>query len=59
MKFKKGDRVRVVDGTKTFEVLSDTTDESSLVELMTQVLENGTMVWVKTRAPIDAVVKVK
>jgi len=63
-KFKKGDKVQAVGlacshGARTFEVVSDTTDESTLVELMTLVPQNGTMVWVRTRAPLDAVIKIK
>ena len=59
MKFRKGDTVQAVNGTRTFEVVSDTTDESTLVELVTLVPQSGTMVWVKTRAPLDAVIKIK
>jgi len=57
-KFRKGDTVQVVGGTKTFEVVSDTPEEANSVELMTKVLQNGTLVWVKTHAPIDAVIKI-
>lgn len=57
-KFRKGDTVQVVGGTKTFEVASDTPEEANSVELMTKVLQNGTLVWVKTHAPIDAVMKI-
>lgn len=57
-KFRKGDTVRAVNGTKTFEVVSDTTEDAISVELRTTVLKNGTLVWVKTDAPIDAVIKI-
>jgi len=64
MKFRKGDKVQAValacsDGAQTFEVVSDTTDESTVVELMTLVPKGGTMVWVRTLAPLDAVIKIK
>lgn len=57
-KFKKGDTVRAVNGTKTFEVVSDVPEDATAVELRTTVLQNGTLVWVKTYAPIDAVIKI-
>lgn len=58
IKFKKGDTVRAVGGTKTFEVVSDTPEEANSVELMTLVPRDGTMVWVKTHAPVNAVMKI-
>ena len=57
MKFSINDIVTTEDGTRQYVVTKDTTDESTLVELQTQVQHGNTMVWVTTRAPMNDLIK--
>jgi len=58
MKFRINDIVTTQNGTRKFVVMEDTTDETSLVKLQTQVLRGTTMVWEQTRAPINDLIKI-
>ena len=57
MKFNINDIVTTEGGTRRFVVMEDTTDESTLVQLQTQVQRGDTMVWVTTRAPMNDLIK--